>query len=523
MSAVPRVMFAIRLVCLVIFVFVSAAFAETLTVTSLNDVGVGSGNSGDLRYCMNRSVALAGADTIVFAVSGTIALTSSLPTITGDALRIDAGRRTIIVDGQDIPGLSPFRAEKGAIMRLVGFTVMRGHSANNFGGCVDARFGATLELDRMTIENCTTESEGGGGVFSLGSTVVVNDSRILNNKMIASGASGAGISANGGGSLLVRGSLIDGNRLAKSNDRGGTGIEIFNVPDARIENSTISNNINGAFGAGIQSSLSRLRISNSTIYGNRGLNAGGVASMGGFPGMDVTTTIRNSTITNNSADSNGGGIVINGSNARLTIANSIVAGNSASIGADIFNSVVLDFAGKNIATTGVVNMGTVIGAENLIVTDPQLLPFGNYGGAIPVRPIAQTSPARNFGVLSEALDTQSLPLLTDGRGSGFARVIDGLVDVGAFESAMPQKAYDLSGKVIFGERIGRGTIVVRAVGVQNGTVRWGVANPIGTYRFLHLPASREYRIEVVAKGSSFAARNVSVISDVVNFDLVSLP
>src|SRR5271167_718800 len=55
----------------------------TFTVTNTGDTGTGSGTSGDLWYCITQANATAGPNSIdATGVTGTITLTSVLPTIT---------------------------------------------------------------------------------------------------------------------------------------------------------------------------------------------------------------------------------------------------------------------------------------------------------------------------------------------------------------------------------------------------------------------------------------------------------
>src|SRR5438552_1669745 len=59
----------------------------TYTVNDIGDAGNGSGNSGDLRYCITQANSNGGPDTINFSLGSgtqTINLDSPLPTISDD-------------------------------------------------------------------------------------------------------------------------------------------------------------------------------------------------------------------------------------------------------------------------------------------------------------------------------------------------------------------------------------------------------------------------------------------------------
>lgn len=429
--------FATLFTCFIfLFLFNSKTLATNCLVNSSTDINFGSGDTGDLRYCIGRTNLSAGADIITFDITGTIALNSSLPAIT-DSLSIIGGNHGIVVDGQDHLGVIPFSITAGNVT-ISEITIMRGHANNPDAGGVQVRNGASLELKNVTVQNCTTLAENGGGVLSSGSSLKITNSRIINNHMSAPGSSGSGIYM-GGGSLVMMGSVVSGNTLPNPDDIGGAGIHLFQVSNARIENSTIFGNVNGNYGAGIHNNMSTLRMSNVTVSGNSGgQQAGGVSNVGG------TLVLRNCTISGNSVTRWGGGIYNVGNGAVLTLANTIVAGNSAGInGQDIFNFASLSRAGSNIVQATIVNSGTISGAGTIVNVDPRLLPLASNGGLVPTRALGTNSPARNAGVNAEALDTGGAPLLYDARGPGFPRIKSLIVDVGAYESSMIRAGFDI--------------------------------------------------------------------------------
>ena len=139
----------------------------TFTVNSLLDGSSGSGSSGTLRYCIAQTNADPGADTINFAVNGTIMLangqliisdTTGTTTINGpgpNLLTIDAhgASRAILIGGD------------GAPATINGVTVAHGDMASGFGGGIAST--GTLTLTDCVITGNTAD-DGGGGVASIG-------------------------------------------------------------------------------------------------------------------------------------------------------------------------------------------------------------------------------------------------------------------------------------------------------------------------------------------------------------------
>jgi hypothetical protein len=422
--------------CLILFLSLTSNIsAANCVVNSPTDINFGSGDSGDLRYCIGRTNANPGADSITFEITGTIALNSSLPVIT-DSVSIVGSDHAIVVDGQDHLGIIPISVSAGTVT-LSDITITRGHANNPDAGGIEVRTGASLDLTRVTIDNCTTLAENGGGIVASNSTLKITNSRIINNHMSAPGSSGSGIYQQGG-SFVMTGSVVSNNSLPNSDDIGGAGIHLFQVPNARIENSTISNNVNGNYGAGIHNNMSNLKMSNVTISGNSGgMQAGGVSNVGG------SLTLRNCTISSNSVQRYGGGIYNVGNGAVLTLANTIVSGNSAGInGQDVYNFASLSRAGTNIVQVSIVNSGTITGTGTIVNVDPRLLPLASNGGLVQTRALALNSQARNAGVNAEALDTLGAPLLYDARGAGYPRIKSQIVDLGAYESSLLRSGFN---------------------------------------------------------------------------------
>ncbi len=248
---------------------------------------------------------------------------------------------------------------------------------------------------------------------------------------------GGGI-ASESGLLTIEDSTVSDNESVA----GGGGIEIYGItsPTAVILNSTISGNralnAEDGLGGGIHCSDCQLDIVNSTITGNEAAVEGGGISNSG------TVTLRNVTVTGNTADADGvpnpfdgiddGGGVQNRSGAALFLKNSILAGNSDKSGeapdctgtatSQDFN-VIGDSTGCTIAGTT---------TNNVAGEDPLLAALSANGGPTQTHALLAGSPALNAGDPSGCVDENGGPLTTDQRG--FERPIGIACDIGSFEA-----------------------------------------------------------------------------------------
>lgn len=253
-------------------------------------------------------------------------------------------------------------------------------------GSVLTHYGAgTLRIERLTITNGYYQG-GGGCLFSQASITLV-DTAV---------------------------------RDCHSSDQYGAGAGVLARGDLTLESSTLSGN-SGAVAGGGAVADGVVTIRNSTISGNTAAAVGGGLYHGGDAASGATLTVTNSTITGNTASYGGGGVYLAYAPA-TTLRSTIIAGNTASSGADL----------------GSGEQPTVTGDHNLIVAtafalpgdtltaDPQLLPLADNGGPTQTHALATTSPARDAGSNADAL-------AYDQRGAGFARSVGGGPDIGAFE------------------------------------------------------------------------------------------
>jgi hypothetical protein len=302
-------------------------------------------------------------------------------------------------------------------------------SYNAYGGGISNQ--GTLSLTNCTVSGNVARTNGygfgeGGGISSHG-TLSLTNCTVSENYLSANYAYGAGISNHG--SLSLTSCTVSGN-LGTNRGTDNRGGGIFNADTATLINCTISGNsdlIGGGLAFGSDRFLTATTtLTNCTISSNYGE---GLFNEG-------TTTLTNCTISGN----NGGGLYSRNGFSTTTLNNTLVAGNSSfsSYDPDIEGACTstsgFNLIGNGTGLTGISNgvNGNQIGtAANPI--NPLLATLGNYGGPTQTQAHLPGSPALDAGSNALAVDSNGNPLTTDQRG--LPRIVNGTVDIGAFESS----------------------------------------------------------------------------------------
>ena len=416
-SKLRLLVFSVLLFCATVM----PARASTITVTSTNDSGPGS---------LRQALRIANdGDTITFAVTGTIALTSGgLPvnkslTISGpgkDQLSID-GNQTLLVFGifpdktATISGLTIRNGQAGILNEHGTLTVSNcAVSGNSDIGLFNDGVPSVLTVSNCvvsgnssgiynyygeaSVSNCIVSSNQFGGVFNYGvsggpddhilgiASLTIADSIINNN-------SGPGVDNNAGGVTIVD-TTISGNSVAKTGAQSGVGGGVYTyqyggkIPgNLTVMNSTISGNSAGAYGGGIASGSFGMMIVNSTVSGNSAATCGGVCGE-----VEIANTILNANASGN------------------------IDGTVTSHGYNITS----DDGG-----------GHLNGPGDQINTDPLLGPLRNHGG-----PTLTHLPMRGSPAIDAGDPNFTPPPDHDQRGECFYRVFGPRIDIGSVETQL---------------------------------------------------------------------------------------
>lgn len=313
-------------------------------------------------------------------------------------------------------------------------------------------------LSGLTLANGAS-SGNGGAIQNADENLTITNAIITANKAVK----GGGIYQGTGGSLSIQNSVISGNSATGE----GGGIAASDGKALTIVATTIADNA-ALYGGGLDVFDTTTVIQTSTFSGNY---ASATASKGGgairFAGVEtgLTASIDNTTISENGANDNGGGIFIDsGSTISLTIRSSTITKNisdldesGAGAGGGIARaggtvSLVSTIVAQNTDNSGVApdivnSTAASLTASNSLISDKTGAEFtgennivGTASAPIDARlaPLADNGgPTKTHALLSgsAAINTGSNPSSssTDQRGSGFSRIVGDRADIGAFE------------------------------------------------------------------------------------------
>ncbi len=345
---------------------------------------------------------------------------------------------------------------------LTGCTFSGDSASINGGGL--ANFGGTTALYDCTVSG--NSAQHGAGLYNLKGTSTLEDVLVSGNSAV----NGGGLYTDFGTTALtgctVSGNSADGEGGGVLNDFGtttllystvsdndatsGGGLGTYHYGTTALTDCTVSGNSALGNGGGVGTDYSTTILTGCTVSGNAAMNGGGL-----YTDNNGMITLINGTVSGNSARDNGGGLYTSSSGTSM-LTSCTVSGNSAGLfggglynldgTVDLGNTIV---AKNTAATSGPDALGTFASQGNNLIgeTDgssgwvgsdltgtsaqplnPLLSPLGNYGGPTQTIALLPGSPAIDAG--NNALIPAGIT--TDQRG--LSRIVDSIVDIGAFES-----------------------------------------------------------------------------------------
>jgi hypothetical protein len=411
--------------------------ANVITVTNTNDSGPGS---------LRQALADANdGDTITFAVTGTIGLTSGELLVDKSIVISGPGAKDLAIDGNAKDRV--FHIASGQTVTISGLTVTNGHTTG-FGGGIHNDH-ARLTLNSCTITNSSASFPGlGGAIHNDGETIDGVATLEINNCLVTKNSGGAIYNdalQGGTATLVITYSTVSNNNDSDAINNDGWSCTFCGngTTSVQITNSWITGNPANAISSDTgrancgNSCPTTVSITNSTISGN-----GGAVH---------NSTLSNTVVNNSTISDNGIGIYNDQVSMGSSVFNSTMSNNGVELSVsgpsplNIGNTVFkVSAGGHSIVSDGGVVMsqgynissddggGYLTGPGDQINTDPILGPLQDNGGPTLTHALLPGSPAINAG------DPNFVgPPDYDQRGPGFDRVRGGRIDVGSFELQNP--------------------------------------------------------------------------------------
>ena len=286
---------------------------------------------------------------------------------------------------------------------------------------------ATGDLD-VTDDLTVIGADPGASIVKQGSSDRVI--HVLSGRVVISGLSlenGAPFTLSGGGGIRNQGTLtLINSRISGNTANDGGGILNSAGGALTLADTTISGNLStGAYGFGGGGITNRgaISLTSCTISGNTANNdGGGILNLG-----DGTATLTNTTISQNTARAFGGGISRQGFGA-VTVTNTIIAGNT-STNCSGFDIVSLGHSLDDDGSCWFVAPGDISSADS-----PGLGPLHDNGSPTRTHALLFGSPAIDAGDPSACPSRDQRGVArADGDGDGLF-----ICDMGAYERPRPQ-------------------------------------------------------------------------------------
>lgn len=299
------------------------------------------------------------------------------------------------------------------------------NSTTGSGGAVYSSASGVKTITNAIFNNNSSSESSGGAILTINGPLTVENSTFTTNSAAISGGALSSL----GGDITISSCSLTGN----SAQSFGGAMNVETTSTCTVMSTLFSQNEAVSGGALYTTGSGTVLVSDSTIaYNSASGQGGGVSSNG------VAINFINVTVSGNTSSDRGGGVSIE--NETLTLYNSLIAGNEATVsGTDIYSVLAVVSNGYNFfgeAPNGAeptdktfANTNTTL-AEIVETTGTGEPLLTDNGGPTLTIALLPGSVLINSGNNS---DTTSL---YDQRGPGYPRIIDAIVDIGAYEFKM---------------------------------------------------------------------------------------
>ena len=268
----------------------------------------------------------------------------------GNSSTFTVGRSSVLKENS--AGLGGAISNRYGTLNVQGNSQIYGNNATEFGGAIYNH--GIANITNATVRDNKAEDSGGGIYNNINGILNITDSFITGNSVTKNNGVGGGIRSTGSNhtdpKVTITNSQISNNHAdGGSGDGGGIYSDAYTILTIQ-GGSTISNNTAGRDGGGIFNNGLRLEVDSSTVFLNTAdRNAGGIYSW-----HKSNLAVNKSTIVNNTSYGKGGGIFIDvgAGNYTNSVDNEIfysnIFGNQAYQGGGIYNNGALYIYGSTI-------------------------------------------------------------------------------------------------------------------------------------------------------------------------------
>src|SRR5262245_8706451 len=258
------------------------------TVTTLSDESNGTAIGG---ISLREALIAGDADTIDFAVTGTINLESALPNLTGNRPILGPGAGSLTVRRAAAAQFGIFNAVAGSDVEISGLTIQNGHSQASGGGVASTNA-------RLTLRDCVIEDNrafgNGGGLFFFGNganTLTIDGCTIQDNTAESNG-NGAWVAGNGAVAATVSESAFLHNNDGSGGPGGGLALfggtgSIFALTDTIFADNLSRFGSAGGLHIANDGTSSTITVAGCSFLRNRGIHGGGM-NVGGNAALRVS-------------------------------------------------------------------------------------------------------------------------------------------------------------------------------------------------------------------------------------------
>lgn len=400
--------FVVFLLLIAMQVRADSVFNVTTTDDLIDDnIGDGichtSANNCSLRAAVTQANALSGAGTAVIEVPA-------------EVYELSLGNGLYLGNGAN-PNRSTIVSGAGATSTII--------DADQLGNiAIDSRH--TVILKNLTIRN--GHANFGGGIDNSGMLTLIGC--VIEDNQATDEGGGIGSI----GVLNVLKSTIRSNHAYYGGGMSLNGIS--RVSESTVHDNSVLGSGGGIFSHGSFDSSKHLYVINSTISNNTAdYDGGGI--FGDF--ASSTTFLYNTTIVGNDADHDGdkfggiGGGILAQPGARIVVVNSLVAGNTNALSSDNDCAGSVELYGLNLFSEGVAGCtlaGNGSSSFGTVGVDT-IGPLQANGGPTLTNALLAGSQAIDTTTLQGCIDETGTALTTDQRGA--PRVAGARCDVGAYE------------------------------------------------------------------------------------------